>query len=72
MFLKDKKSNDMVEILDVDALVDPCLSSVAGRFHWGEEMPEAASFKKADLVFPSGEALPRCWLDAHYKEKSRG
>ena len=67
MFLKDTKSGDLVEVLDMKALIDPSQASFQGRFHCGEEMPEAAVFDKRDLVFPSGEALPRCWIDAHYR-----
>lgn len=67
MFLKETKSGDLVEVLDLQALFDPNLSAVNGRFHAGEEMPEPADFAKGDLVFPSGEAMPRCWVDAHYR-----
>jgi len=70
MFLKDKKTGDAVEILDLAALFDPCVDSVAGRFHAGEEMQEKDSFAKSSLVFPSGEALPRCWSDANYRAGS--
>ncbi len=34
----------------------------------GEERQDPEKFDKAGLVFPSGEALPQCWLDAHYRE----
>lgn len=68
MFLKHKSSGDLVEILDLPALFDPFKSSVEGRFHRGEEMPEPEAFPKDELLFPSDEALPRCWVDGHYKE----
>ncbi|MFP5344355.1 MAG: acetyltransferase [Gammaproteobacteria bacterium] len=71
MFLKHRKTGDMVEILDVDALFDPCKSSVPGRFHAGEEMPEPEVFDKNELTFPSDEKLPRCWLDPHYRSTTR-
>jgi len=67
MFLKDKKTGDAVEILDLTALFDPSAGSVAGRFHAGEEMQDKEAFAKADLVFPSGEDLPRCWIDPGYR-----
>ena len=67
MFLKEKKSGDMVEVLDLQALFDPTRGSVNGRFHAGEEMPEPSDFAKSDLIFPSDEALPRSWVDPHYK-----
>ena len=67
MFVKDRESGDYVEILDLQALVDPFKESVLGRFHVGEEMQDAQEFAKIELVFPSGESLPKCWLDPHYK-----
>ena len=58
-------SGDLVEVLDVEKLFDPFTTEVAGRLHAGEEMQEPAPFRKADLVFPSGESLPR-WALAAY------
>lgn len=68
MFLKHTPSGDLVEILDLDMLFDPFKGDVSGRFHAGEEMQDPAPFTKAELVFPSGERLPRAWVDPHYKE----
>ncbi len=68
MFLRHKVSHDIVEVLDLDALFDPFQARIAGRYHAGEEMQEAAMFSKHELAFPSGETLPRCWLSAHYRE----
>ncbi|HSH27741.1 MAG TPA: acetyltransferase [Wenzhouxiangella sp.] len=68
MFLKRKDNDDMIEIIDVDTLADPSLPSVMGRSHAGEEMQDEESFEKEDLVFPSGEPLPRCWIDLHWRE----
>ena len=70
MYLKQKQSGDLVEILDIRALFDPCQSTVVGRFHAGEELQEPETFDKALLIFPSGEALPRCWIDPDYKSGS--
>ncbi len=67
MYLKHKPSGDLVEILDVALLIDPCRGEVKGRFHAGEEMQDPENFSKSELVFPSGETLPQCWLDRHYK-----
>lgn len=67
MFLKDKKSGDLVEVLDMNALVDPCTAELSGRFHAGEELQESQAFAKGNLCFPSDEALPRCWVDPNYK-----
>ncbi len=67
MYMKDKKSGDLVEVLDVNALINPSTNVVVGRFHVGEERPEKQQFSKGSLTFPSGEALPHCWSDPSYK-----
>jgi hypothetical protein len=66
MYLKHTGSGDLVEVLDTRALINPKQSKVAGRYHAGEELQDPAMFDKAELIFPSGEALPRCWVDANY------
>jgi len=71
MYLRNKETGDLVEVLDVTAMVDPCRDNLPGRYHAGEELQDEATFKKAELVFPSGEVLPRCWVDANYKVLSR-
>lgn len=68
MFLKNVKNGDLVEVLAMDQLVDPGRESVSGRYHAGEEMQESEEFSKSELTFPSGESLPRCWIDAHYRD----
>ena len=67
MYLRDKTSGDLVEIMDTAAMIDPCMTQLEGRFHAGEELQDVARFTKGNLEFPSGEALPRCWLDATYR-----
>lgn len=67
MYLKHTVSGDLVEVLDVRALINPKQTRIAGRFHAGEELQDPATFIKAELIFPSGEALPRCWVDANYR-----
>ena len=68
MYLKDKKSGDLVEVLDAKTLVDPFQKAIKGRFHVGEEMQDPMDFSKSDLIFPSDEPLPQCWLDPNYKK----
>jgi hypothetical protein len=67
VYLKHGQTGDLVEILDVVALFDPCKTMVMGRYHAGEELQDAEQFTKSALIFPSGESLPRCWLDPDYK-----
>ena len=69
MYLKDTASGDLVEVLDLAAMFDPCQLRVKGRFHAGEELQEPAEFGKGNLVFPSGEPLPECWTNPGYRIK---
>jgi hypothetical protein len=68
MYLKDEKSGDLVEVLDVKTLADPFQKTIQGRFHVGEELQDPMDFDKANLLFPSDESLPRCWVDPDYKK----
>jgi len=67
MYLRDKTSGDLVEVIGIEALFDPCQSELEGRFHAGEELQEMDTFTKSTLIFPSGESLPKCWLDPDYQ-----
>jgi hypothetical protein len=67
MYLKHKPTGDLVEILDLRSLIDPYRAKAVGRFHAGEEMQDPANFSKAEMIFPSGESLPRCWVDPQYR-----
>ena len=67
MYMRHMPSGDLVEVLDIKALIDPCRDTISGRFHAGEELQEPAEFLKSDLIFPSGESLPSCWVDPHYR-----
>ncbi|MCC6208748.1 MAG: acetyltransferase [Gammaproteobacteria bacterium] len=67
MFLKERATGDLVEILGFKDLVDPSNERVIGRYHHGEETQDPEKFAKRDLVFPSGEALPACWTNPGYR-----
>lgn len=68
MFLKQADSGHLVEVMDLRDLFDPHRERVPGRYHAGEEVGDIESFAKAGLIFPSGERLPRCWCDPHYRD----
>lgn len=68
MFLKHRRSQNLVEVLTPSSLWNPFCHEVTGRLHAGEEMQEPETFEKAELVFLSGEQLPSCWLDPHYRD----
>jgi hypothetical protein len=69
MLLKEKTSGHIVEILDLVSLFDNTKPAVRGRMHYGEEAQDPESFSKQALCFLSGEALPRCWVDPHYRDQ---
>ena len=66
MFLKTKQDGSLVEVINLAPLVDPFVLHLEGRLHAGEELQEPEQFAKAELLFPSGEPLPRCWMDPAY------
>ena len=68
MFLKDKTNSNLVEVLTLRELFDPFQSEVVGRYQQGEEVQDPEKLKKGELTFPSGEALPGCWIDPHYRD----
>lgn len=70
MFLQRKFDQDIIEVLDLSKLFDPCLDKFLGRSHCGEEMQEPQMYSKKEMVFPSGEKLPICWLEADYRLKT--
>ncbi|MCU0536446.1 MAG: acetyltransferase [Hydrococcus sp. Prado102] len=67
MFLQDKETGTLVEILDVEALFNPARDAVTIQGQAGQEEQEPEPYSKDKLIFPSGESLPRCWLDADYR-----
>ena len=69
MFLKSKRNGTLLEVLTVGDLFDPCRKEVTGRLHAGEEMQDPSTFMKSELIFPSGESLPQCWLEPNYHVK---
>ncbi|ACK71806.1 conserved hypothetical protein [Gloeothece citriformis PCC 7424] len=71
MFLQQKQSNELIEIIDLENLYDPCQKRVMGRSQAGQEMQDAQSYLKVELIFPSGETLPLCWIDPDYRLRER-
>ncbi len=67
MFLLQKRTRSLIEILSTQELFDPFVLEVMAQSHAGEELQEPEPFLKSELVFPSGEELPRCWIDPDYR-----
>jgi hypothetical protein len=68
MFVQHKTTNHLIEVLTMQDLYDPFCLEIMGQSHSGEELQDETSYIKSELVFPSGEELPRCWVDPHYRE----
>jgi hypothetical protein len=68
MFLKHVPSDDLVEVIDLPDVINPNTTTIRARTHTGEIIQRTENFLKTELVFPSGEALPLCWVDSHYRE----
>jgi len=68
MYLRTKENGDLVEVLDISALVDPCRDEMPGRYPLDGSEQSAVVLKKIMLSFPSGGALPRRWMDPGYSE----
>lgn len=68
MLLKEKSSGHMVEVLSLMDLINLNRDEVVGRYQEGEDLQEPMKFKKDNLIFLSGENLPLCWTDPHYRD----
>lgn len=69
MFLQTQNSGDRIEVIDLDELSDAFETKIRGRYQAGEEIQDVEVFDKSSLLFLSGEALPACWTDPHYRDK---
>ncbi|MEO0455557.1 MAG: acetyltransferase [Cyanobacteria bacterium P01_A01_bin.114] len=68
MFVKHSEDQTLIKVMDLEALFSPLQAEVQGRKQAGEEEQPARAFSKSQLIFPSGEALPQCWLDPSYQQ----
>jgi len=68
MFLKHVPTGDLVEVIDLPDVINPCSSTIRARAHSEDIIQRPENFLKTELAFPSGEPLPVCWVDSHYYE----
>lgn len=68
MLLQKKENGTLVEIQDLQKIIDPNQMELMGRVQAGEEEQEPELVQKQNLIFPSGEDLPRCWVDPDYRQ----
>ncbi len=69
MLLQKKENGTLVEILNIQEVISPNQTEVMGRVQAGEEEQDPEPVQKQNLIFPSGENLPRCWIDAEYQQE---
>jgi len=69
MFLKHQSTGKLAQVVELKDLMNPLHEQVAVRFHYGEEAQDPETVDKQDLLFPSGEGLPRAWTDPHYRDE---
>lgn len=68
MFLKNRFNGDIIDVISLDKLTDLYQSTVIGRYQAGEELQDPEVVNKTDLIFLSGEELPNCWTNPHYRD----
>jgi hypothetical protein len=69
MLLQKKENGTLVEILNIQEVISPNQTEAMGRVQAGEEEQDPEPVQKQNLIFPSGESLPRCWIDAEYQQE---
>ncbi len=67
MFVKNRNNGDMIDVVKMSDLTNLYHDTVLGCYQAGEEQQDPQEFSKAELVFLSGEELPRCWTDPNYR-----
>jgi hypothetical protein len=68
VLLQKTADGTLVEILDLQEIIDPNQDRVMGRVQSGQEEQDPEPVQKQSLNFPSGESLPRCWIDPDYRQ----
>lgn len=68
MLLQNKATSTLVEVMDIQSLINPMENGIFIRMQSGEEEQDPEINQKENLIFPSGEELPRCWLDSNFRD----
>lgn len=69
MFLKNRNNGDIVDVENLCDLTNLFHNKVLGSYQVGEELQDPQEFNKVDLIFLSGEELPKCWTDPKYRKR---
>jgi len=68
MLLKHRRDHTLIRVSKPEELIDPFQKSIQGQQKAGEEEQPPQAFDKSQLIFPSGESLPQCWMDPNYRD----
>ena len=68
MLLQNKATSTLVEVMDIQSLINPMENEIFIRMQSGEEEQDPEINQKENLIFPSGEELPRCWRDTNFRD----
>lgn len=66
MLVKSSEDQNLIKVMDTEALFDPFKDSIQGRLQAGQEEQPPRAFSKSQIIFPSGESLPECWTNPDY------
>ncbi|MDB9526669.1 acetyltransferase [Oscillatoria sp. CS-180] len=69
MLVKNRDDQTLIKVVDTEELIDPFKDEIQGKQQAGQSEQPPQAFNKSQLVFPSGEALPQCWIDPDYRQK---
>jgi len=69
MYLKYIPTNDLVEVIDLQDVINPYATTVLARVYSDERGQRTDRYPKSDLTFPSGEALPQCWTERSFHDR---
>ncbi len=67
MFVQNSENQTLIKVINPEDLFNPLHDTVQGRQQDGEEEQPPEDYAKAQLIFPSGEPLPQCWVDPDYQ-----
>lgn len=67
MLLFHKPTNALVEVITLSDLFNPGSAEIVAADQCGQEAQDPDTFLKSEMIFPSGEPLPLCWTDSHYR-----
>ena len=68
MLLKQRSNGHLLDVANVQDLFNVLRGEIVARDQVGEEVQDPETFKKSELIFLSGEELPLCWTDPHYRD----